>query len=338
VGAPLRLAVVGLVHDHVWGLLEQFRATGEVVPVAAVDPNRPLTERAQREFGFDQALPAIDGLWELRPDAVLCCTSNAASAAVVEACAEHGVPVMVEKPLSANLAQARRIAAASRRSGVPVMCNWPTAWDPKIRHAVRLAREGALGHVYTVRYRAAHAGPREIGCSPYFWSWLYDSEQNGAGALMDYCCYGAALAAWLLGLPETVTGVAGRLVKTDIPVDDNAILLLRYPAAFGIAEASWTQAGRRPYGFQVLGHQAGLVVEQGHLLRVDAAHPEGEPVEVPPLPPEERHGPAYFVHCLRTGKQPQGLVGLDVAYMAQQILEAGLLASRTGLAVRPASL
>jgi predicted dehydrogenase len=336
--APLRLAVVGLVHDHVWGLLGQFRASGQITPVAAVDPNLPLTERAQQEFGFEHALPTIDGLWAHRPDAVLCCTPNAATAGVVEACAERGVPVMIEKPLAATLAQARRIEAAAARSGIPVMCNWPTAWDARIEHAVRLAREGALGHLYTLRYRAAHAGPREIGCSPYFWSWLYDAEQNGAGALMDYCCYGAALAAWILGLPDSVTAVRGRLVKTDIPVDDNAVILMQYAGAFGIAEACWTQAGHRPHGFQALGHRAGLVVERNQLLRVDDAHPDGEPVDVPALPEERRNGPEAFVATLRAGRRPEGLVSLEVAVGAQRILEAGLTASRSGAAVHPAHL
>lgn len=236
--APLQLAVVGLVHDHVWGLLDQFRAGGRTFPLAVVDPNIPLCDRARKDYGFATAVPTIDGLFEHRPDAVLCCTSNAETAAVVEACAARGVPVMVEKPLAANLGLAKRIAAAAARSGIAIMCNWPTAWDGRIQQAMRLADEGALGHIYTLRYRAAHSGPREIGCSPYFWSWLYDETQNGAGALMDYCCYGAALAAHVLGLPEAVTAVKGRLVKTDIPVEDNAIILMQYAGAFGIAEAS----------------------------------------------------------------------------------------------------
>lgn len=329
---------MGLVHDHVWGLLDQFRSGGQVVPLAVADPHAELTGRAQRDYGFEHTVPEVNGLWAHRPDIVLCCTPNAATASVVEACAEHGVPVLIEKPLAATLGQAKRIAAAAARSGLPVMCNWPTAWDPKIQHAVHVARDGGLGSLYTLRYRAAHAGPREIGCSSFFWSWLYDAELNGAGALMDYCCYGAALAAWVLGQPDTVTAVRGRLVKTDIAVDDNAIILMQYPGCFGVAEACWTQAGHRPYGFQALGHQAGLVVDRGALLRVDDASPDGRPIEVPALPEGRRNGPEHFVECVRAGRQPDGLVGLEVAVGAQRILEAGLVASRTGSAIRPANL
>ncbi len=334
--AAVRVAVVGLVHDHVWKLLEQFAASGRAELVAAVDPNAPLTERARRELGFQHALARMDDLWSLRPEAILCCTANRDTADVVEQAAAHGVPVMVEKPLAANLAQARRIAAAAKR--VPVMCNWPVAWDANIRHALDLARGDSLGSLYTMRYRAAHRGPREEGMSQYFWSWLYDAEQNGAGALIDYCCYGSALAALVLGLPTSVTAVKGRLVKTDIPVEDNAIILMQYPTAFALAEACWTQAGNRPGGLQILGHRAGLIIEGGRLLRVDQEHGQGAPVQVPPLPEGERNGPEYFLHCLDRGVEPAGLVSWQIGLDAQRILEAGLLASRSGSMVRPADL
>ena len=63
---------------------------------------------------------------------------------------------------------------------------------------------------------------------------------------MDYCCYGADMASYWLGRPKSVVGIAARLEKDYIDVDDNAIILMKYPGAFGIAEASWTQ--RAPDG------------------------------------------------------------------------------------------
>ena len=113
---------------------------------------------------------------------------------------------------------------------------------------------------------------------------------------------------------------------------------MQYAGCFALAEASWTQAGHRPYGFQALGHRAGLVIERDQLLRVDAEHPDGEPEAVPALPPGRRNGPEYFLECVRSGRSPEGLVSLEVACAAQAILEAGLLASRTGAAVRPGNL
>ena len=111
-----------------------------------------------------------------------------------------------------------------------------------------------------------------MGCSEYFYSWLYNRSRNGAGALMDYCCYGANMARHWLGAPNSVIGMADRLVKTDIDVDDNAIILMKYPHAFATAEASWTQvapdgehSGLQGYAYDGFGI-FGVYGEDGELL------------------------------------------------------------------------
>ena len=48
--------------------------------------------------------------------------------------------------------------------------------------------------------RGGHRGPIEVGCSAAFLNWLTDSTKNGGGALIDFGCYGAAIAVcrnWL---------------------------------------------------------------------------------------------------------------------------------------------
>src|SRR5260370_995857 len=80
-----------------------------------------------------------------------------------------------------------------REAGVQLMVNWPIAWWPQLQQALRLAEEGRIGRVFQINYRAADAGPREVGCSEAFAEWLLDPDRNGGGALMDYCSYGAAL-------------------------------------------------------------------------------------------------------------------------------------------------
>ena len=49
-----------------------------------------------------------------------------------------------------------------------------------------------------------HQGPKEIGAEKEFVVWLYDPKRNGAGALMDFACYGADWALWVKGRPRRV--------------------------------------------------------------------------------------------------------------------------------------
>jgi predicted dehydrogenase len=185
-----------------------------------------------------------------------------------------------------------------------------------------------------VRYRAAHAGPREYGCSKFFCDWLYDLELNGGGALMDYCCYGAALSKCLLGMPSRVFGAAGRLRKEYAEVDDNAVVVMSYPRALSIAEASWTQIGNLTSYIPVLyGSTGTLLVEpgkKGRLRLADGSHPDAIELEVPEPAREDRSASAHFVHCLESGMPFMELCSDRVARDAQEILEAGIESVRTG--------
>jgi predicted dehydrogenase len=213
--------------------------------------------------------------------------------------------------------------AAHRQAGTLLAINWPLYWKPSFREACRRITAGDIGHVFHATIRMAHEGPREMGCTPYFYEWLYDAEQNGGGALIDYCCYGAAAARQLFGRPRAVMAVSGRLVKTDIPVEDNASITMLYDQRFVVTEASWTE---RPwYHDAIFRGTAGTLWTSHGKLYVDRSQQGGPPEEVacPPLAKHEENGPAYVVHCLTTGEPLAGMISPEVSRDAQEILDAG---------------
>jgi predicted dehydrogenase len=176
-----------------------------------------------------------------------------------------------------------------------------------------------------------------MGCSRYFCEWLYNSNLNGAGALIDYCCYGAVLARCLLGMPTRVTAVAGRLCKEDILVEDNALIAMSYPRAMAVAEASWSQIGHlSSYVTMIYGTKATLRVEPhagANLIMATGKKPDGIRVKPPKQPPHLGNASAHFVHCLQTG-EPFCQLGNDrLCRDAQEILEAGLISAREGRSV-----
>lgn len=332
--SPLRIGVLGLTHDHVWGNLKDLHGSERGSLVAAADPNAPLLEKVAGLYGCQTYESYTAMLDEEGLDAVYVFADNASGAELVEMAAQRGLHAMVEKPMAATLAQAERMARATANSGIVLMVNWPFAWDAPLQHGMRLAREGAIGELFQVHYRAAHAGPKEIGCSPYFYNWLYDREKNGAGALMDYCCYGAALCRYLLGQPTRVTGMVGRLQKRYVDVDDNAVLLLGYHHALGIAEASWTQIGHlTSYTPAIYGSEGTVVVHRDGVQVATWDQPDGEFVDVPEPPEEKRAATDYFLSRITSGEPVEGMCNADVSRDAQEILEAGLISARTGAEV-----
>ena len=242
VAKTYRVGVASLVHDHVWGELSRWQVQTNVQVVAAGDVNASLRERAQKQHEIARVYHSwqeMVGQEDL--DIVQAASENNACADIVEACAARGIHVVSEKPMAATLDQANRMLKAATKAGTLLMINWPNAWSAAVQEWERRILAGDIGALTYVKYRSAHNGPKEIGCDPHFWHWLYDAEKNGAGALMDYCGYGANYNARFLGLPMQVTGMRGVFVKEYPVPDDNAIILMQYPNAFGVAEASWTQ-------------------------------------------------------------------------------------------------
>lgn len=334
----LRIGVLGMTHDHIWGNLRDLKASALGELVAAADPNQELLDKAQSEFGCKQTFSSyVEMLDEVELDAVYVFGDNATGAELAVMAAEEGLHVLVEKPMASTLDGAVQMLAAARKAGTKLMINWPFAWLPQLNHAMKMAQAGEIGTLFSVKYRSAHAGPKELGCSPYFYNWLYDAELNGAGALMDYCCYGAALARYMLGQPSRVVGVVGHLLKDYITLDDNAIITMQWPRAIAVTEASWTQIGHLTSYVAVLyGSEGTLLVEpgaKGRLLLATREHEDGIEVTVPALPAEQRSATAYFLDCIVNNKPIEGICSAEVSRDAQEILEAGLISAQQGTAV-----
>jgi len=331
----LKIGVIGLVHDHVWNILDQFKTVENAEVSCAADVNDPLLAKV-RALGVKNTYKSYEELLAKEEiDAVIVYTENSRHADVTEAAAERGLDVMVEKPMAANLKQAQRMFRVSEKFGVKLMVNYPTAWSPTMRHAYKMAQEGLIGRLYQVRYRAAHEGPKEIGCSRYFYDWLYDEKLNGAGAFMDYCCYGANMCRWILGVPEKALALGGKYVREYLTVEDNAVLLMGYKKAMGIAEASWSQIGEGipPRYTLVLNGSEGVIAAGKELKIYTSEKKRWERIEPPPLEEGNRNGPEHFVTCLLKDKPFDDLVSSLYNRDTQCILEAGLISMHEDRAV-----
>lgn len=332
---PLRVGVLGLSHDHVWSNVQTLVERNDAVLVGAADSSEKLLAQFRERFpGVTSSDPSLF-LDAHELDAVYIFSSNFEGAKLAVEAANRGLHVLIEKPIAATLSQADELLKAARKNKVRLMVNWPFAWWPQLQHALRLAGDSTIGTVWQVKYRAAHAGPRELGCSEEFCDWLFDPELNGrGGALMDYCCYGACLAQAVMGSPSRVTGIKGRFCKDDISVEDNALIAMTYQHGMATAEASWTQIGKlTSYTTSVYGSLGTLLVEPrdgGRLLLATEADQEGSVVELPPAEASLKDSAAHFIHCIRTGDEFFPLCRDSVCRDAQEILEAGLRACESG--------
>jgi predicted dehydrogenase len=337
---PLRLAIAGLVHGHVNGFLRAMKNRSDVQIVGIFDPDAALQQKYAQRYGLASSLFYTDlaaMLDSTRPEAVASFTNTYDHPMVVEACARRHIHVMMEKPLAVSVEHARAMRDAASRAGIHVIVNYETTWYASHGAMWELIKQRrAAGEIRKMVAMDGHQGPREIGVGPEFLAWLIDPVKNGAGALYDFGCYGANLMTWMMDnqRPLAVTAITQR-IKPRIyeRVDDEATILLEYPKAQGIIEASWNWPFSRK-DFEVYGENGYAVATGGNTLRVRLPGGQEETQTPASLPADERDSLSYLLAVVRGKLQPSGLSSLENNLIVTEILEAARESARTGKTVR----
>ena len=242
---PVRLAVAGIAHGHNGWILGR-KNDAAVQLVGIYETNKELVKKMMDKYHLDPALFYDDMnkmLEEVKPEGVLGFGTTLQHLSVVEACAPKGIHVMVEKPLATTVADAEKMVGLARKHKILLLTNFETSWYPTTDKSFALTRDTSfMGAIRKVVVHDGHEGPKEIGVSKEFFEWLTDPVQNGGGALMDFGCYGANLMTLLMNgtMPLSVTAVTSQYKPHIYPkVDDEATIILQYPGAQCIIQASW---------------------------------------------------------------------------------------------------
>ncbi len=334
---PIRIAIVGLVHDHALGFIPRLQKQDDLQLAGIVETNRDLIARYSKKFDLATNLfyPTLDALFaHTNIQAVATFTSVYDHQMVVETCAAHHVDVMMEKPLATTVRQARAIERAAKRSGIQVIVNFETSWYPGNHAAYQIVHEEhQIGDIRKIVFHTGHRGPKEIGCTTNFLAWLTDPVLNGGGALNDFGCYGADLTLWYFDgrLPDSVFATTRQIKPQIYPkVEDDAVVILNYPKAEVILEPSWNWAFDRK-DMEVYGQTGYVLVPQPNLVRARTPETKDEEEVVPaPVPAPYADPVSYFAAIIRREIKPTGLASLDFNVKVVQILEAAHQSARTG--------
>lgn len=339
--APLRVAIVGLEHGHVEGFLPQFAKRHDVELVGVADANPELVEKYAKKYSLPDSLffkSEANMIERVHPQAVLVYTSIAEHRHAIEIAAQYGVSAMVEKPLTISVDDALAIRRVAREHHIHVLVNYETTWYASNKEAHDQLEHGELGPVRRVVVHDGHQGPKEINVQPEFLKWLTDPEQNGAGALYDFGCYGVDLMTWLMHgeTPLTVTAEVTHDKPQIYPrVDDDSTIVLTYPHAQAVIMGSWDWPFSRK-DMEVYGANGYVITVGPDKVRVRHEHDsEEETTTAPGLTAPENNSLNYLAAVLRGEIVPKGdLSALDTNVVVMQILDAARESARTGKAVR----
>lgn len=337
---PLRVGIVGLVHDHVNGIMNKaFKQKGQtdIEIVGIAEPNRELAEKLAKRHGFslDLVYPTVaEMLDKTKPEAVTDFGRIVDHKKTVEACAPRSIHVMVEKPLATSFADAKQMEALAKKHNIQLLTNYETTWYGSNHKAYAIANtDKSIGDIRKIVVHDGHEGPKEIGVSNEFLEWLTDPVTNGAGALFDFGCYGANLSTWLMHnqRPTSVLAVTQQ-IKPDIypKVDDEATIILTYPKTQTIIQGSWNW----PFGrkdMEVYGQTGYAITIDGSRMRVRLKGEKSEQATEAPQSDAPAADPfAYLARLIHGETKPDELTSLKNNMIVVEILDAARQSAKTG--------
>ena len=340
-GAPLRLAVAGVTHGHLGEVVRRmnrgdFQIVGVAEPREEYRNQNDLTGRIPQSLFYEDLAKMLD---ETKPEVVVAYGSIYDHLSVVEACAPRGIHVMVEKPLAVSYKDAARMAKLAEKHGIKLLTNYETTWYSTNQYAHRLIGEGQIGTPLRINIYDGHEGPKEIGCGARFLEWLTDPVLNGGGAVVDFGCYGANLATWLLDgqTPKSVYAVLKQHKPETYPkVDDDATIVVEYPDCTVQIMASWCwPKGRKD--MYVYGSNGSIFQLTPTQMETRIGRHDSGMFEAPALEPPYNDS-FRFLKAVVRGEitlPPYDLSSLENNLMVVRILDAARRSAKTGRPVKP---
>ena len=345
--AKMRIGVAGaglIGRRHI----ELIEASNDCVLAGIADPSPAAKDYALalgvRCYADHRALLAQE-----KPDGLIIASPNALHLPMALDCAEAGVPALIEKPVTETVATARRLCAAVRRIGVPMLVGHHRRHNPIIKTARETVAGGKLGQLTAV-----------VGL------WLLKKPDDYFEVAWRREAGGGPLLINLIHDIDNLRFVCGEIVEVQartsnkvrgFAVEDTAALLLRF-ANGALGTVTVSDATPAPWSWELTAGENAVYPRQDQPCYVFAgtngslsvptmelwsygqnpgwhAPLARKPVELAgcdPLVEQLRH----FVAVIAGREQP--LISVEDAMGTLAVVEAVSEAARTGQRVSPAQI
>ncbi|MGD9125423.1 MAG: Gfo/Idh/MocA family oxidoreductase [Desulfarculaceae bacterium] len=255
---------LGLLHAGIMNVLPGCRLAA--VADQSSSMLRFLRSKLAQVATFDnhQDMLAAGGL-----GAVVISTPSNTHAQIALDFVQAGVPVLIEKPLSATLDQARPLLEHLKQNPVPNLVGYMTRHQDTYVRAQHLLKEGALGKLQTF---SAHMYIGQLFRQGK--GWRYDKDISGGGVLITQNSHLVDMLLWLFGELDWVSAHTRRLYSKQ--VEDSAHVYFRFKSGLtGYLDSSWSKRHYRTItmSIQVQGEAGTLEVDDDQVkIFLDQAH------------------------------------------------------------------
>ena len=335
----VRVALIGFGH---WGPNYARILAGTLGGARLVACAEPSAGRlAAFERQYPNARAYADYTLMLRDgdvDAAIVATPTSTHRAIVEACLNAGLDVLVEKPLAATVEDAQALSDLSRSSGRTLMVGHTFLFNPAGRAIKRYIDSGSLGEIRYLYFQRTGLGP----------------IRQDVNALWDLAPHDISMLRYWLGT-DPVALVARGQAYLKPGTEDVVFVTLNYPErVLASVHVSWldpvktrkvTVVGDRKMvvfddthateKLRIYDHGADYQPRDGEFAGFIASVRDGD-IVIPRIEPGEplREELAHFIECVSTGQQPlasaeDGVAIVRVLEWANQELNAAPRAEPT---------
>ena len=290
-------------------------------------PNITLGEWAD-SLGANAYIDGVEMIKNANINAVDLCVSPKWRLPLVEAAAERGLPVLIEKPWGTNMAHGRAIADVINNASLLHMVEFPLRYFPPIIELKKLLDNGSLGRPFVVNAEIVMGeGPAKM---PDHWMWDPD---NGNGAVNENTCHVFDTLCYLLGEPVSAHAFGASYHGAAPALPDGIVANIAFESG-AVASVTGGSLGadilRTPTWLDVYAEKGqALVTGIEHMfdtLTWGRSDDNGEPNRQHWPNPRLRtlivqYAIAEFVDSVRTGKQPESDAdaGLKALAMAMAV-------------------
>jgi predicted dehydrogenase len=255
----------------------------------------------------------------------------------IEICAQTGKHVQVQKPMSTELATARKMMEIARKGGILLGVVSQHRFDDSSLFLKKAIAGGRLGKLlqcdaYVKWYRSA-----EYYSRPIKGSW----KTEGGGALINQAIHQIDILRWIAGPVKEVFAAWQIAALHKIESEDVVNALLKYTnGATGMIQASTAFWPGYPERTEFHGTKGTAVITGDKLTTWDVQDDQGEPAPVArevesgasdpmaiSLTPFERQF-RDFGEAIEKGRNP--VVGGEEGYEALEVVDAVYRSCRTG--------
>jgi predicted dehydrogenase len=319
---------IALIGYGYWGpnLARNFSEISSTRLVAVADQNEVQLERVKKRYPGVEITTDYKKLFEMELDGIAIATPPPTHYAIAKDCLEHGLNVMIEKPITLNAAHAIDLINTAKQVNRVLMVGHTMEYNPALKYIKDLITSGDLGSIHYIDMVRVNLG-------------LFQAKAN---VIWDLAPHDLSVLVHLLDSEPISVNVDGVSCKTS-SLTDLAYISLRFPGNIHAhVQVSWLSP-RKIRQLTVVGSHRMVVfddVEPTEKIKVFDKGVDGTPPYTETLDQfhwSYHHGDvvlphlkwtepltlqcAEFVDSINEGRQPRtdGLNGLRVVNILEAI-------------------